>query len=125
MSIEKDKKELKMVSDFIADLADLVPQMVKGVLEGLFSEETGISLGKGVGGFYKELIDAGVPPEKALAMTNEYLGTLTRWPEALKSLEGMKGIHIGPKTGPDSEEIRKLVQEQIKEALKKKEETST
>ena len=125
MSVDKDKEELKMVSDFIADLADVVPRVVKGILEGLFSEETGISLGKGVGGFYKGLVDAGVPPENALAMANEYLGALTRWPEVLKSLEGMKGIHIGDETGLDSEEIRELVREQIEEALKKKEETST
>lgn len=128
---EKEKQELKMVSEFIGNLANVIPSIVKGVIQGLFSEETGISMGKAVGNFYKGLRDAGIPEDKAVAMADSYLGTLTKWSEALKELQSIQGIQFGPKGGPKggpkvevggkvSEEIQKQVKEQIEKALKKK-----
>ena len=50
-------------------------------------------MGKSVATFYKTLKEGGIPDEQAMAMTREYLGTLTRWSESLK---GMKfGQHEG------------------------------
>ena len=136
--IEREKEELKMVSEFVGNLANVIPNIVKGVLEGLFSEETGGEMGKAVGAFYKGLTDAGVPEAKAVEMAGEYLGTLTKWPEILKRLEGIKGVRIGPegiRIGPKGvkaptvpkeqivEEIRKEVKEQIEKALKKSPQT--
>jgi hypothetical protein len=43
-------------------------------------------MGKAVAAFYKNLKDGGVPDEEALAMTKDYLGTLTKWSEALKGM---------------------------------------
>jgi len=103
--IDKEKQELKVVSDFIRDLTEVIPNLVKGVISGLFSEQAGADIGKAVGGFYKSLIEAGVPQDKALAMTHEYLGTLTKWSDILKSLQDAKlGPHAEVKAKRGSEE---------------------
>jgi len=103
--IDKQKQELKVVSDFIRDLTDVIPNLVRGVISGLFSEQAGADIGKAVGGFYKSLIEAGVPQDKALAMTHEYLGTLTKWSDIVKSLQGTKfGPHGKPEIKRESEE---------------------
>lgn len=41
-------------------------------------EEIGTEIGKTLGNFYKKLINSGVSKDEALAMTKEYLSTLTK-----------------------------------------------
>ena len=50
-------------------------------------------MGKSVATFYKTLKEGGIPEETAISMIKDYLGTLTRWSEA------MKGMKIGQHEG--------------------------
>jgi len=63
-----------------------IPGLVKGILDAFFSPQAAADMGKAVAAFYKNLRDGGIPEDQALAMTREYLGTLTRWSEVLKDV---------------------------------------
>lgn len=87
MSTSEEREELKAVAEFIRELSSVVPNMVKGVLESFFSEEAGRSMGKAVGNFYNELVKSGIPPQTAVEMARDYLATLTKWSDILKTLK--------------------------------------
>ncbi|MGD9130471.1 MAG: hypothetical protein PVH73_02720 [Candidatus Bathyarchaeota archaeon] len=81
------------ISGILAAVSKELPGLVKGILDAFFSPEAAADMGKSVATFYKTLKEGGIPDDQALAMTREYLGTLTRWSESLK---GMKfGHHEG------------------------------
>ncbi|MEM3547186.1 MAG: hypothetical protein QXU47_05575 [Candidatus Bathyarchaeia archaeon] len=103
MASESEKEELKAVAEFIKELSNVVPNMVKGILESFFSEEAGRSMGKAVGNFYNELVKSGIPPQTAVDMAREYLETLTKWSDILKTLQ----IHAPPKREAKEVEVLK------------------
>jgi hypothetical protein len=81
------------ISGILAAVSKELPGLVKGIVNTFFSPEAAADMGKSVATFYKTLKEGGIPDEQALAMTREYLGTLTKWSESLK---GMKiGQHEG------------------------------
>ena len=81
------------ISGILAAVSKELPGLVKGIVESFFSPEAAADMGKSVATFYKTLKEGGIPEDQALAMTREYLGTLTKWSESLK---GMKiGQHEG------------------------------
>lgn len=88
-----DMPKPEEISGILAAVSKELPGLVKGILDAFFSPEAAADMGKSVATFYKTLKEGGIPDEQALAMTREYLGTLTRWSESLK---GMKfGHHEG------------------------------
>ncbi len=64
----------------IGEMLDMVstklPKMIKDIMVSLFSAEAATSMGKAVGIFYKELINAGIKQDDALQMTKDYMNTL-------------------------------------------------
>ncbi|MEM2904946.1 MAG: hypothetical protein QW587_04320 [Candidatus Bathyarchaeia archaeon] len=111
---EQQREELAVVADFLKEMSGLIPKLVQGVLQGLFSEEAGSNVGKAVGNFYKELKQAGMPEQTAVEMTRDYLGTLTKWSEALK------GLRVGEFHGvPRGGEIGRRVREEAEKHSEK------
>ena len=81
------------ISGILAAMSKELPGLVKGILDSFFSPEAAANMGKSVATFYQTLKEGGIPDGQALAMTKDYLGTLTKWSETLK---GMKiGHHEG------------------------------
>ena len=72
------------VSAILASVSKEIPGLVKGLLDSFFSPEAAADIGKAVAAFYKNLKEGGIPEDQALVMTKDYLGTLTKWSEALK-----------------------------------------
>ena len=87
----KRSKDAEEVSEIFETLSTQLPKMIRGIIESFFSPEAGARMGKAVAEFYKNLKEAGIPPEEALDMAKDYLGTLTKWSEMLK------GMSFGPK----------------------------
>jgi len=88
-----DMPKPEEISGILAAVSKELPELVKGILNALFSPEAAADMGNAVATFYKTLKDGGIPEEQALSMTKDYLGTLTKWSETLK---GMKfGKHEG------------------------------
>jgi len=66
----------KEIAELLDTVSEKMPRMIKELLKSLYSQEAGSQMGKGVGAFYKELIQAGIPQEDALRMTQDYLNTV-------------------------------------------------
>ena len=81
------------ISAILAAVSKEIPGLVKGILDAFFSPEAAADIGKAVAAFYKNLRDGGIPEEQALAMTKDYLGTLTKWTEAMKGMNWERRHH--------------------------------
>ena len=81
------------ISAILASVSKEIPGLVKGILNSFFSPEAAADVGKAVAAFYKNLKEGGIPEEQALAMTKDYLGTLTKWSEALKGMGPKVNVH--------------------------------
>jgi hypothetical protein len=93
MSEHENMPKPEEISGILAAVSKELPGLVKGIVDAFFSPEAAADMGKSVATFYKTLKEGGIPEDQALAMTKDYLGTLTKWSETLK---GMKiGRHEG------------------------------
>ncbi|WP_274361437.1 hypothetical protein [Paenibacillus thermotolerans] len=63
----------KEIGELLEIVSAKVPKLVSDLLGTLYSEEAGAKIGKAVGTFYKELVNAGIPAAEALAMTKDYM----------------------------------------------------
>ena len=78
-----DPEEVKQI---LQTVSTEILKLIRSVMDSLFSPEAGGNLGKAVAEFYKQLKDSGVPPEEAMAMAKDYLGTLTNWSKMIKDV---------------------------------------
>jgi hypothetical protein len=80
----------------IADLLDAVtgrvPTLLRSVLDQLYSPEAGRQMGRAIGIFYKELTEAGLPPDRALQLAEGYASPL----QVLRSVLGETAGAGGP-----------------------------
>ena len=81
------------ISAILAVVSKEIPGLVKGLLDTFFSPQAAADTGKAVATFYNSLKEGGIPEEQALAMTKDYLGTLTKWSEAMKGIGGKVEVH--------------------------------
>lgn len=63
----------KEIGELLEIVSAKVPKLLRDLLGTLYSEEAGTSVGKAVGAFYMELVNAGIPAEEALSMTKDYM----------------------------------------------------
>lgn len=68
---------VKEISEILDVVASKVPKLINDLLGTLFSAEAGAKIGQSAGLFYKELVNNGIPEDEALAMTKEYIASLT------------------------------------------------
>lgn len=100
----EDVEELKGI---FGVLSSQVPALIRGIIASVFSEEAGREMGKAAGAFYKGLIEAGIPHDAAIKMTEDYISVFTNLGEIMKRL------------GPGMEKERKVQKEaEVKEGEK-------
>lgn len=63
----------KEIGELLEIVSSKVPKLLSELLGTLYSEQAGASIGKAVGTFYTELVNAGIPAEEALKMTKDYM----------------------------------------------------
>jgi len=80
------------IANILEVVSKEIPGLVKGVLDAFFSPQAAADISKAVAVFYKNLKEGGIPEEQALAMTKDYLGTITKWSEALKGMGKERGL---------------------------------
>jgi hypothetical protein len=83
---KNDMPKPEEISGILAAVSKELPGLVRGILDAFFSPEAAADMGKSVATFYKTLKEGGIPDDQALAMTKDYLGTLTKWSETLKGM---------------------------------------
>ena len=62
--------ELKEVLDTVSEK---IPNLIKGILETIYSPQSGKQVGETIGNLYKELINSGMPKEDAIEISKDYL----------------------------------------------------
>jgi len=86
------------IAEVLDTVSDKVPKMIRGILDSFFSPEAAANMAKSVAEFRRTLIENGIPEAEAMAMTREYMQTVTNW----KGL--MKDARIGAHFHEDEEE---------------------
>lgn len=64
---------VKEIGELLDEVSGKLPKMISGLMDTMYSAEAGKKMGQAVGGFYKELIDSGIPSEDALKMSKDYM----------------------------------------------------
>lgn len=64
---------VKEIGELLDAVSGKLPNLVSGLMSSLYSPEAGKNMGKAVGSFYKELLEAGIPPEEAAKMAKDYM----------------------------------------------------
>ena len=72
-------------------VSDKIPKMIRGIIDSFFSPEAAQNMAKSIAEFRKTLVESGIPEEEAMAMTREYMATVTNWKGMMK--EGRFGRH--------------------------------
>ncbi len=113
----KDRKnDAEEVREILGVVSAQVPALIKSLLESVFSEEAGKSMGKAAAAYYKELKNGGMPEQVAVRMTEDYMRTFTSLGDMLKgATRGKGGADIG-------EEISKAFDKRRQEKEKQEEE---
>lgn len=100
-----DAEEIKAVLQVVSKE---IPQLIKGLIGSMFSEEAGRDMGKAAAAFYKELKDSGMPDEIAVKMTQNYISVFTSLGDIMKKFS---------KGEKSSSEIEKEIEKRIKQKL--------
>jgi hypothetical protein len=95
---QEERKNKKMDPENIKELLGVVstevPAMIKSIVNTVFSEEAGRSMGKAAAAYYKELKAGGLPEDVAVKLTQEYMQTFTNLGSMLRHGGGGWRKHI-------------------------------
>jgi hypothetical protein len=69
-------KDMEQLSEVLETVTAKVPNLIRETMNSLYSPESGANMGKAVGSFYKELVEAGIPQDEALQMAKDYMLSL-------------------------------------------------
>ncbi|MBS7628006.1 hypothetical protein KEJ36_04260, partial [Candidatus Bathyarchaeota archaeon] len=99
---QSDAEELAQVLETVSTQ---IPNLIRGLIFSVFSEEAGRNMRRAAASYYKELKEGGIPDDEALKMTREYVAVLTEVGKALGKLTGGgKGtIEVAMKEKPKEE----------------------
>jgi len=69
-----DAKQLKEILDTVSTE---IPKLLESISKVLLNPENATSMGKSVAQFYKELVAAGMAPEKAYQLTRDFMANFS------------------------------------------------
>lgn len=121
---EEDIKELQQVlgtvSEHLPKIMDSIFGPIKELLNDVYDPEKAEKFSKNVANFYKELVGAGMDPDKAFELTKEYMESMNIiktlvaafMKERMGKLEGLKDLgNIGKKKKIEIEEEEEFEEE--------------
>ena len=79
---------VEQIGQLLDMVAEKLPRIIVPLKDTLFSATAGREMGEAVGNFYQQLVEKGIPAEKALELAEDYLKTLT-------SITNMMSSHRG------------------------------
>lgn len=65
-------EDAQEVAEILDAVTGRVPNLLRSILDQLYSPDAGRRMGQAIGAFYRELIEAGLPPERALQLAEDY-----------------------------------------------------
>jgi hypothetical protein len=116
------KESPEEVREMLKAVSDMVPALVKGVIESIFSPEAGKNMGAAAANFYKEVKAAGLPEDVAVRMTQDYVKTFTDIGNLIKEVASQKGPGHARSGEPSKDDISKMVEEEIRKKIAEKQE---
>ena len=69
----KTGSDVKEIGEILDTISEKIPKLISGIMTTLYSAENGKNMGKAIGSFYKELLDAGIPEDVAIEMAKDYM----------------------------------------------------
>ena len=77
MDENKEKKHsdipVKEIGELLDEVSTKLPKLLEGIQKSYYSVENGVNAGRSIGAFYKELIEAGMPNDVALRLTERFM----------------------------------------------------
>jgi len=83
MNMDEDNKEMEMelkeesdaqeVKEILEAVRDTIPDLIKGIVDALYSAQSAEDFAKQVANFYKSMIEAGMSNEQAFELTKEFM----------------------------------------------------
>jgi hypothetical protein len=116
---KRDKEDIENVKEILSAVSSEVPALIKSLLNSVFSEEAGRSMGKAAAAYYKELKDGGLPEPVAVKLTEEYMRTFTSLGDMLRRAGSGKWFE---KSEHMDEEIERKILEKVDKAKREREE---
>ncbi|UCE91666.1 MAG: hypothetical protein JSV90_00455 [Methanobacteriota archaeon] len=104
---DEDKKEhtdAEELKEVLQVVSTEIPKLLEGITKMMYDTQNAENLGKSVSKFYKELVDAGMDPNKAAELTEKFMANM--------SIGGIIGQALGSASHSD-------IGESIKNKIKK------
>ena len=70
---EHKKDDLQELRDVMATISETVPDLINKLMQAYYSPESATNMARAIGAFYKGLVEAGIPEDKALKMAQDYM----------------------------------------------------
>jgi hypothetical protein len=64
------------IAELLDAVSDKVPKLLRSIMDLVYTPEAGRQIGQSAGSFYKELVAAGIPADRALQLAEAYLAPL-------------------------------------------------
>ena len=122
MGERSDVEELREVREVFKTLSEEIPNLIRGVIESIFSAEAGRNMGAAAANFYKELKSGGIPEDVAIKMTQDYIRTFTDLGAILREAMGSKrglSLKVMRRGREGEEESSRAAEEKTGDALKR------
>ncbi|OYT49662.1 hypothetical protein B6U79_01420 [Candidatus Bathyarchaeota archaeon ex4484_231] len=111
---DNDVEELHQV---LKTVSEMVPNLIKGIMNSIFSAEAGKNMGAAAANFYKELKAAGIPEDVAVKMTQDYVKTFTDIGGIIKEAVSKKGKIEINKEMRHGKELGKAIKEEVEKKI--------
>ncbi|HDM92796.1 MAG TPA: hypothetical protein ENG69_05325 [Candidatus Korarchaeota archaeon] len=85
---ERDVEELREVLSAVSEFLDKLPELIKKVIDALYSKDFGEKMGESVATFYKKLKEAGMPEDMVNQMTREFFERSMILDRVIKEIAG-------------------------------------
>ncbi len=120
-----DEKDIQEFREVMTTLRDFIPEMIRKIVDVLYSSQSAEDFAKQVANFYKSLVDAGMSSEQAFQLTMRFMdsrdivgvmkeilseGNWKQWTHGEKRKEEME---------ESQEEIANKIRKEVHEELKK------
>jgi hypothetical protein len=73
---EELREVAKALPELFGALNEAIPKLISGLIGSVYSPESAGNMAAGIGKFYKNLIEEGIPEEVALDMTKKFVSAL-------------------------------------------------
>ncbi len=101
---ERDVEELREVLSAVSEFLDKLPELIKKVIDALYSRDLGEKMGESISTFYKKLKEAGMPEDMVNQMTREFFERSMVIDRVIREIAGALKREISEESGFEEEE---------------------